>query len=85
MGEANNSKNQQLRDILFNNSVNTPSLENLLFDQRSIDAKSAVTPEKCPLVEELKLKIRRSPFFSHFDLSETKHCGRLEPLAPWHV
>ena len=39
--EAKNSKNQQLQDILFNNSITTPSFTicMTLFDQRSIDAK----------------------------------------------
>ena len=73
--EVKNSKNQQLQDILFNNSANTSSFTNLydpFFDQRSIDAKSAVTFKKCHLVEELKFKIRRSAFFPHFQFQPSQ-------------
>ncbi len=61
-------------------SNNEDSLDNLLFiietffqksvcnffEEWSVVAKSAVTFEKCPLVEELKSKIQKSTIFSHF-------------------
>ncbi len=59
-----------LLDVLSNNFVNTQSFKNLnavfFFDKGSIDEEIAVTLEKYPQVEELKLKIQRSAIFSHF-------------------
>ena len=46
MGEAENSKNKQLWEIFFKDFVNAPYIKNLC-DEWPIDAKSAVTFEKC--------------------------------------
>ncbi len=61
--EPKTAINEHLLDVLSNNFDNTQSFKNW---KGSIDEKSAVTLEKCPLVEELKMKTQRSAIFSHF-------------------
>ena len=58
-------KNEQRWHALPYNSFNTPPFKILnlydpFFDQWSIDVKSAVTRENCPLVEEQKLMKQRN-------------------------
>ena len=51
------------------------------FDKGSIDEESAVTLVMHPLVEELKLKIRKSTIFSHFQF-QTRHQRSLFNFDP---
>ncbi len=53
------SKNEDSLGVLLDNFVNKPSFKNqyvLFFEEWSIEVKIAVTFEKCPMVDELKLK-----------------------------
>ncbi len=75
------SKNEDSLDVLLNNFVNKPSFINLyvlFFEEWSIDLKSAVTFEKCPLVDELKVKNRKSTIFFTISISALPPEGVIE-------
>ena len=71
--EPKNSKNERLLNVLPDNFVKYTIFqksERYFFGQPSIDKNCALTFEKRPLVEELKLKIQRSAcFFFTFSIS----------------
>ncbi len=51
------------------------------FVKGAIDEESAITLEKCPLVEELNLKIQRSASFSHIQF-QLRHYRSLFNFDP---
>ena len=59
-----------LLNILLDNFVNKLPFKSVgtFFKEWSIDVKSAVIFDKCPLMEELKLKICKSTIFLTFSI-----------------